>query len=64
MKEIDLKYKQIQLMRDLLIDELRPTFTSITVEHLKLVEMRLQTILMAGVTDTDIKGESKFFKQR
>ncbi len=50
-------------MRDLLIEEIRPQFTTITVEHLKLIEMRLQSMIMAGMGDDSIKKEQKNFKQ-
>lgn len=62
MKQMDLAYKQIQIMRDLLIEELRPSFTTITVEHMKLVEMRLQTLIMAGISQESLQAEKKNFK--
>ncbi len=62
MAELNLTYKQIQLMRDLLIEEIRSNFTTITVEHLKLIEMRIQTLIMAHLDKDAIEMEKKNFK--
>jgi len=48
LKELNITYEEIQLLREAIIEEMRGPFTTLTVEHLKLVEMRIQTILMAG----------------
>lgn len=62
MDKINLSYKQIQIMRELLIEEMRASFTTISVEHLKLVEMRLQTLIMARLDKDAIELERKNFK--
>lgn len=49
-------------MRELLIEEIKSTFTTINVEHLKLVEMRLQTLIMMGIDREEIELEKKHFK--
>lgn len=55
MKEYN--YKKIQEMRSMLIEEIKATFSIITVEVLALVEQRLQSAIMAGLLDSDIKQE-------
>ena len=49
-------------MRELLIEELRSQMPTIGIEAMKLVEMRLQTLFMAGVTKDKIEVERKNFK--
>ncbi len=49
-------------MRELLIEEIKPTCPTINTEHLKLVEMRLQTLILAGIAVQDLRNESKNFK--
>lgn len=59
-KTLDLKYRQVQVLRELLIDEMASQIPHLTVDHLILVEHRLQTLMMAGVIDfDDIKKEVK-----
>ena len=49
-------YKKIQAMRDSMIEEMKASLPAgITIEHLKLVEMRIQTAIMAGLFDDDLK---------
>jgi len=62
MKDLDISYKEIVLMRELLIEELRSQMPTIGIEAMKLVEMRLQTLFMAGVTKDKIEVERKNFK--
>lgn len=62
MKELDIKYSEIRLMRELLIEEMRSEFQHMGVELLKLVEMRLQTVIMAGIVKDDVAIERKNFK--
>ena len=51
-------YKDIQEIRELQIEELKPVLPmGMTVEFFKLVEMRVQTLIMAGLFDEDIKKE-------
>jgi len=53
-------YKKLQQIRELQIEELRLMLPlGMTVEFLKLVEMRVQTLIMAGLFDDDIRGEIK-----
>lgn len=49
-------------MRELLIEEMRSEFQHMGVELLKLVEMRLQTVIMAGIVKDDVAIERKNFK--
>lgn len=63
MKELDLQYNEIRKMRDILIEEMREEGVLVAgVEMLKLVEMRLQTLFMSGVTLQRLQGEKKNFK--
>lgn len=51
-------YKKIQEMRAIIFEEMKESFgAGLNVEHLKLVEMRVQTAIMAGLVDSDIKKE-------
>ena len=50
-------YKKVQELRNLLTDEISNHSTVMTVEHLKLAEMRLQTAIMAGLDDRDVDKE-------
>lgn len=50
-------YKKIQEMRSMLMEEMKQTFPTLTVEVLMLVEQRLQSAIMAGLLDVDIKEE-------
>jgi len=53
-------YKKLQQIRELQIEELRLMLPlGMTEEFLKLVEMRVQTLIMAGLFDDDIRGEIK-----
>lgn len=63
MKEYDITYKEIITMRELLIQEMRGEVTTINTEVLKLVEMRLQTLIMARINKTGLEIEKKNFKQ-
>lgn len=57
---ISYDYKKIQEMRGLLFEEMKQQFGPIlNIEHLKLLEMRLQTAIMAGLMDQDIRKEKK-----
>ena len=60
LKKLNITYEQIGKLREILIDELSTTTSHITVEHLKLVEMRIQTLLMANVIEPiEIKADIK-----
>lgn len=63
MKQLDITYKQIQLMRELLIEELSTQFSYVGVPQLELVELRLQTLIMAGLDRDDIAMERNNFKR-
>lgn len=52
-------YKKIQKARDALKEELALSGQVWTVEHDKLVELRLQTSIMAGLEADDILKEVK-----
>jgi len=53
-------YKKIQEIRDLQIEEIKKQLPlGMTAEILRLVEMRVQTLIMAGLFDDDIRGEIK-----
>lgn len=56
MKEYN--YKKLQEMRALLIEEIKESFPTITVEVLMLVETRLHSAIMAGLFEDDIKKET------
>lgn len=56
----DYTYKKIQEMRSMIFEEMKELFgPKLDVEHVKLVEMRVQTAIMAGLFDEDIKAEVK-----
>lgn len=62
LKTLDLDYKRIKMLREILIDEMKDEIglNHMTVEYMRLVEMRLQTLIMSNLTDTDdIKKEIK-----
>ncbi len=48
-------YEQLQKTRQLLISELNQVVPQTTIEKLTLVEMRLQSIIMAKLNEDDIK---------
>jgi hypothetical protein len=50
-------YKKIQEMRQSLIDELSAIFPQTTIELLNLAENRLQSAIMAGLFDDDLKKD-------
>lgn len=60
----EISYNVIQEMRDVLIDEIRSSSPGITLEHLKLVEMRVQTLLMAGVTYKSLEASVRADKEK
>ena len=60
----ELSYNIIQEMREVLIDEMRASNPSITLEHLKLVEMRVQTLLMAGITYKSLEASVRADKEK
>lgn len=62
MEKLNIAYKEVQIMRDLLIEELRAEFPHLGIELMKLVEMRLQTLLMAGIRKESIALERQNFK--
>ena len=59
-----ISYKYIQELREVIIEEMRTSFTTLTVEHLKLAEMRLQTVLQSKVDLEDIKFEIRINGKR
>jgi len=54
-------YKQIQELREAITEELLTSgaFPSVTIDMLKLVEARIQTIIMAGLDEKEVKQFSK-----
>lgn len=61
---INMNYKSIQKIRGLIIDELKQEFPIFLPEHYILVEHRLQTLLMAKLTDTDMEAEKSNWKKK
>lgn len=59
-----LSYKKIRKLRQILTDELGATSPALTVEHLKLVELRVQTALLAGLDDDEVSKEEEEFKSQ
>lgn len=60
LKSLDLNYKKIKLLREILIEEMKEEvgMSHITIDHMRLVEDRIQTLIMANVIDdVDIKKE-------
>lgn len=57
-------YREIQKIRKILLDEVASGATVLSVEHLQLVEMRVQTIVMAKLTFEDIKKEEKSWQKK
>jgi len=57
-------YKEIQELRKLAIEEISSGATVISIEHLKLAEMRVQTAIMAGLGPIEVdKEKSKWLKK-
>jgi len=57
-KQADYTYEQLRIIRNALIVEMRGEYTgSVSIEVLKLVEMRLQSIIQAGLTDVSVANE-------
>lgn len=54
-----MKYSEIQSLRQQLIDEIILETPMLTLEHLKLVEMRLGNILLAGIKYVDVVKDAK-----
>lgn len=50
-KTAQLKYKDLQRLRELMIEEVKEFTPFISVEFYRLVEMRLQTLLMTDNID-------------
>lgn len=64
MAKTTVSYNVIQEMRQTLIDELKPSYPTITIDVLKLVEMRLQTLVMAGVTNKSTEASVRADKEK
>ena len=65
LKSLDITYKDIRALRSALIDEIAEQTPHLTTDHLVLVEMRIQTLLMAGdISISDIKEEVRKNKLR
>lgn len=56
MAQTELSYNVIQDMRDSMIQELKASMPTVTLETLKLVEMRVQTLLMANITHKSVRA--------
>lgn len=57
-------YKKIQLLRELLKEEMVKEFSgSFTMEHWRLLEMRVQTVLMVGSMD-DVSDSVREFQKK
>lgn len=50
---MDLSYKQIMVLREVLIEELKQEIGTkyITIDLMRLIEQRVQTLIMAGLMD-------------
>lgn len=53
LKSLDLSYKQIMVLREVLIEELKQEIGTkyITIDLMRLIEQRVQTLIMAGLMD-------------
>jgi hypothetical protein len=58
-------YKRLLGLRKLLMEELKSEFgvVILTLDHLALIEQRLQTVLMANLDEKDDKRISGFVKE-
>lgn len=61
MKDLNITYAEVRLLRQLLTEELKSNFTTITVQHMMLIEQMLQTIILAGLNREDVEKERKNF---
>lgn len=59
----EIQYKEIRELRELLLDEMQNEFSVITIEHYQLIEMRIQNILLAGITSKNLKDEKPKWKK-
>lgn len=57
-------YKEIRELRKLIIDEIASSAINFTVEHLKLAESMVQTILMAGLNPVDVAKEKSQWQKK
>lgn len=56
-------YKKIRELRDTLTEELRSQVSTLTVDHLMLIEMRIQNILSSGLDEKAVELEKVEFKK-
>ena len=60
------KYNQIRKLREMLLGELKIELgiQSLTLEHLKLVELRLQSLIHANLDDKEVEKEEGNWKNK
>lgn len=56
-------YKKIRKLRESLTEEVSAQTSILTVDHLKLIEMRVQTAIMADLDDDEVEKERSNFKK-
>jgi len=59
-----IKPNKINRLREILAKEAEVEFGFLTVEHWKLVEMRLQTLIMVNLGEEDIQEVNESRKQK
>lgn len=60
---IKFTYKKIRKLRKTLTEEVAATVPMLTTDHLMLVEMRVQTAIMADIDDGEVEKERNNFKR-
>jgi len=57
-------YKEIQELRRLAIEEIASKSVNVTVEHLKLAEMHVQTVIMASLGPREVSKEEPQWRRK
>lgn len=52
-----MEYEEIQKLRELFLSELKESYPTVTIQILELVEMRVQTAIMAKTTKNSIQSK-------
>lgn len=55
-------YTKLRKLRQTLYEELLTQFPTLTLEHYRLLEMRIQTAIMAGLLEMDTDEAAKEWK--
>lgn len=58
------EYSEIRKIRDLVLDEMKNEVGILTVDHLILAEMRVQTIILAGADEEKVKKEKPQWQKK